>query len=69
MIGIFKTNICTQQEKNLVIHAINGQFATTACSVDLEDCDKVLRVICATTEERQIVAFVRGLGYQCSILE
>jgi hypothetical protein len=69
MIGIFKTNINTLQDKNMVVNAIAGHFRTTACTLDLEDCDKVLRVVCQRLEENQVIAFVRNLGYQCAMLD
>ncbi len=69
MIGIFKTNIDTLQDKNTVVAAIARHFNTTACTVDLEDCDKVLRIVCQQLEEQHVITFVRGLGYQCVLLE
>lgn len=69
MIGIFKTNILTQQDKHTVVAAIAGHFSPTACTVDLEDCDKVLRVVCQQLEEEQLISFVRGLGYHCTLLD
>jgi hypothetical protein len=69
MIGIFKTNISTLQDKNRVVNAIAGHFSTTDCTLDLEDCDKVLRVICQQLEEQHVITFVRKLGYQCTVLD
>ncbi|WP_343702286.1 hypothetical protein [Chitinophaga sp.] len=69
MIGIFKTNISTLQDKNTVVNAIAGHFRTSACTIDLEDCDKVLRVVSQQLEENQVIAFVRSLGYQCAMLD
>ncbi|WP_346318246.1 hypothetical protein [Chitinophaga sp. YIM B06452] len=69
MIGIFKTNISTQQDKIKVIDAVTGRFAVTACTLDLEDCDKVLRVVCQQLEEEHVISFVCSLGYQCSLLD
>ncbi|WP_126248832.1 hypothetical protein [Chitinophaga rhizosphaerae] len=69
MIGIFKTNINTQKEKKRVIRALSGEFSATMCTLDLEDCDKVLRVDCPQMQEHQVISFVRDLGYQCAVLE
>ncbi|MBO9151480.1 hypothetical protein ACFOTA_04625 [Chitinophaga sp. GCM10012297] len=69
MIGIFKTNIVTLQDKNRVIDAVAGRFATTTCTLDLEDCDKVLRVVCQQLEEDHVISFVCSLGFQCSVLD
>lgn len=69
MIGIFKTNINTQKEKKLVIRALSGEFSATMCTLDLEDCDKVLRVESPQMEEHQVISFMRNLGYQCAVLD
>ncbi len=69
MIGVFKTNIDSQHDKNQVLKALTEQFEASACSVDLEDCDKVLRIVCRQTEENVIALFVQELGYQCTPLD
>ncbi|WP_143307377.1 hypothetical protein [Chitinophaga vietnamensis] len=70
MIGIFRTNINTIQDKNNVIKAIFDHFKVNACSVDIEDCDKVLRVICPQSlGEQSIIDFVTRLGYKCDTLD
>jgi hypothetical protein len=71
MIGIFRTNINTVQDKNSVINSIFSSFNVAACSIDIEDCDKVLRIVGEQTfiEENIIIKFVQRMGYQCAVLE
>lgn len=70
MIGIFRTNINTTQEKNRVIRALVSRFAVATCSVDIEDCDKVLRIISPQAlAEQTIVDFVQQLGFNCAVLD
>ncbi|NIG57728.1 hypothetical protein [Chitinophaga sp. Cy-1792] len=70
MIGIFRTNISSVDDKNSVVTAIFSQFRVDACSVDIEDCDRVLRVVSpARLEEAVIIDFVKTLGFTCQILE
>ncbi|MCW3464346.1 hypothetical protein [Chitinophaga nivalis] len=70
MMGIFRTNINTVQEKNNVINAIAANFTVNACSVDIEDCDKVLRVVSPQQlAEQSIIEFVTELGFSCDILD
>jgi hypothetical protein len=70
MLGIFRTNITTVQDRNNVIDAISAQFTINACSVDLEDCDKVLRVDSPQSlAEQTIIDFVSRLGFNCAILD
>jgi len=70
-IGIFRTNICTHQDKKDVIQAIQQHFNITNCSIDIEDCDKVMRIVAspATVEENDIILFIRRMGYQCERLD
>ncbi|RBL89250.1 hypothetical protein [Chitinophaga flava] len=70
MIGIFRTNINTVKDKDNVIQAISSAFSVNACSVDIEDCDKVLRVISLQqVAEKSIIEFVTRLGFYCDILD
>lgn len=71
MIGIFRTNISTHQDKNIVLEAIRANFNVNTCSIDMEDCDKVLRIVAQHSpfEENQIIHFVQQMGYQCDILK
>ena len=71
MVGIFRTNIYSEQDKNKVISAIRLQFDVYSCSIDLEDCDKVLRIVSAqdTIEESDVINFMQSIGFQCDILD
>ena len=69
MIGIFRTNINTLQDKNKVIGAIQANFSVMACSVDIDDCDRVLRVVSPQLVEDAIMAFVQKLGFYCDLLD
>ncbi|SFW15206.1 hypothetical protein [Chitinophaga sancti] len=71
MIGIFKTNIDTDLDKLKVISAIHQEFRIQACTVDIEDCDKVLRVVGQENHvnEAQVIFLLQRMGYQCDILE
>lgn len=69
MIGIFRTNINTQQDKNMVIGEIQAHFSVMACSVDIEDCDRVLRVVSPQLGEDAIIAFVKRMGFYCDLLD
>jgi len=71
MIGIFKTNINTDQDKLKVIAAIHHAFPIQACTVDIEDCDKVLRVVGqgSPVNESEVIFLLQRMGYQCDILD
>ncbi|ATL49421.1 hypothetical protein COR50_20815 [Chitinophaga caeni] len=69
MVGIYKTNINTKENKRLVIESLSTHFQLDNCSIDMEDIDKVLRVV-ATKEfdEGRILSFVKQLGFDCQPL-
>ncbi|WP_343667804.1 hypothetical protein [Chitinophaga sp.] len=71
MIGIFKTNINTDLDKLKVISAIHQEFRVQACTVDIEDCDKVLRVVGqgGPVNEGEVIFLLQRMGYQCDILD
>jgi len=69
MIGIFKTNITNLHDKLRVIGAIEANFSVLACSIDIEDCDRVLRIVSQQVGEEAIMAFVKTLGYHCTPLD
>ncbi|MGX5820440.1 hypothetical protein ACWKWU_19750 [Chitinophaga lutea] len=39
------------------------------CHVDIEDCDKVLRVVDMNVDEPTMIDFVRQQGFHCEVLE
>jgi hypothetical protein len=69
MVGIFRTNINTLQDKNMVIGEIQANFSVVACTVDIEDCDRVLRVVSPQLGEDVIMAFVQRMGFYCDLLD
>lgn len=69
MIGIFKTNIATREDSQHILEAIRRQFQVGQCHVDLEDCDKVLRITEMKAPEAEVISFVKGQGFDCDVLE
>ncbi|SJZ99997.1 hypothetical protein SAMN04488128_102223 [Chitinophaga eiseniae] len=69
MIGIFKTNIRSHQEKQAMIQAITSSFTVASCHVDLDDCDRVLRIGDLQVAENIIIDFVQKQGFLCEVLE
>ncbi len=68
-IGIFKTNIGTMKARKHIISAICNTFEVTSCNVDIEDCDRVLRVVDMKVGEESMIRFVRDQGFECDVLE
>lgn len=70
VVGIFRTNICTQQDKLAIINAIRTQFDSD-CTIDIEDCDKVMRIVPRSlpVAENDIIQFVGNMGFRCELLD
>jgi hypothetical protein len=71
VVGIFRTNICTQQDKHVIIQAIRDQFNISDCTIDIDDCDKVMRIIAGPypIRDNDVVNFVRSRGFSCELLD
>ena len=64
-IEVFKTNInCPEKAKQLVEH-IHKTFAACKANFDLDDCDKILRIV-STTGNIESLHFINWLKkYNC----
>lgn len=71
MIEIFKTNILRKDSKKQVIAAIKQQFPGVAATLDLEDTDRVLRVVgaWAPVSATEIIELVKKMGFECELLQ
>lgn len=69
MIGIFRTNIATPEDRQQILYAIKNNYEVGQCHVDLEDCDKVLRITGMQVEEKEMIRFVQTQGFNCEILD
>jgi hypothetical protein len=68
MVEAFKTNIESHEEAKRIRKLLLVLFPNSQINVDIEDCDKVLRIegeFCSKT----IIALVRASDFQCEILE
>ncbi|RIV23704.1 hypothetical protein DYU11_12050 [Fibrisoma montanum] len=70
MVEVFKTNVRDPKRARALLDQIHGTFIGYTASFDLEDCDNILRVACATRSIN--VATLRGflgqLGCEAEVL-
>lgn len=66
---IFKTNISSPIDSLCVKKAFDKEEHIIEWSVDLEDCDKVLRVVSEKLNTLQLIEKITGLGFDCAELE
>jgi len=69
-IFVFKTNIGTKKLVEALKPVFGRQRAISRWSVDIEDIDNVMRVVTRSKLlEVDIIKMVRGLGFECEVLE
>ena len=66
---IFKTNIRTPADKLVVKDVLDDHRQIEKWTIDLDDIDRVLRIVSRTLCCRDIIQLVRQQGYQCAELE
>lgn len=68
MVEIFKTNIANSMQAGLVLQLLEEQWPQYMANVDLEDCDRILRVESDSVENEKIVSLMHLHGYACEVL-
>lgn len=71
MVEVFKTNVKEQGHAALLIDQIHQAFPDYESNFDLEDCDKILRVKCATgtIESPLLLDLLKTLGFNAEALQ
>jgi hypothetical protein len=69
MIEIFKTNIDKPWKADQMVAILQVHFSDCSVSIDLEDCDRILRVEGQLLSSETIKEIVVNEGFQCSVLE
>lgn len=65
---IFKTNIESDIEFRTVRKILREKKRIEGCTIDLDDVDKVLRILTDAHTVSEIVEEVQGLGFYCKEL-
>ena len=66
---VFKTNLTEQSDVNRLQSLLTRFDNIKQVSVDLDDCDKVLRIVGTNPSPTHIELLVSSLGLSCSELE
>ncbi|RYZ44658.1 MAG: hypothetical protein EOP49_26685 [Sphingobacteriales bacterium] len=69
MIEIFVTDIPDRQAASEVLELLHQRMASCRVDIDLEDCDKVLRVKGKDFQPREVIRLVAAKGFCCRVLE
>jgi hypothetical protein len=70
MVAVFKTNVLFQKDALQIVDTLEKIMTHAKINFDLEDCDKILRIEgTKTVKNKDIMNFLKGLGYNCEILD
>ncbi|MCJ8208281.1 hypothetical protein MUY27_01085 [Mucilaginibacter sp. RS28] len=64
-VEVWGTNISSARQAGTVIALLRSEFPECRISIDLEDCDKVLRIEGCDVAPAIVVNLVTGLGFLC----
>lgn len=68
-IHVFKTNLASARHISKVKPALNRHPFIKDWNVDLQDCDKVLRVVSDNIPSTEIEQIILNSGYNCKELK
>lgn len=70
MVEVFKTNVKDWDHANMLLDQIHKTFGDYKANFDLEDCDKILRVKCATglIESSLLINLLKDFGFNAEVL-
>lgn len=68
MVKVFKTDIDTPKKARIIIDQLLQLHPNGRITVDLEDCDKVLRVETKQATNSEIIEAVHIKGFECEVL-
>lgn len=69
MIEVFKTNIENKKQAGLVLYILHRKFREYTANVDLDDCDRILRVKSSgRIQAASLIQVVSALGFHAEVL-
>lgn len=69
MIKVFRTNVWRQWDADYVIAMLREMYAGYKITIDLDDCDKVLRVEGAAFRPEDIIRELEKMMFLCAEME
>ncbi len=68
IVEVFKTSIENQYDCSLVSNVLYVMYPEAKINIDLEDCDKILRIEHSSISIEKVTKIVEALGHQCELL-
>jgi len=65
---VFKTSVAGIVEQLMITKALNELLGNNNWTIDLDDVDKVLRVVCLANLQPKVVEILNQFGFKCEML-
>ena len=65
---IFKTNIRHKKDVGVIAPFLSADESIVQWNVDMDDTDKVLRIVSTSNDPVEIIKTINGAGYHCEEL-
>ena len=68
MVEVFKTDITAKSKADEIVKVLRQFFPTYKINVDLEDCDRILRIESDTLNVAEVVSVLKDRGVEIEAL-
>jgi hypothetical protein len=69
MVEVFKTNVQEFAQAQQLVAVLRRHFPGSKINIDLDDCDKVLRVEGSNLPVEKVMTLVTEKGFVCTVLD
>lgn len=69
MVEVFKTNIAMAEQAQEIVYALQQYFPGSRVTIDLDDCDKVLRLEGTVIVTERVINLLQEHNYECCMLQ
>ena len=68
-VEVFKTNVADPQRAKWLVHEIESHFTNCKVNFDLDDCDRILRVVCeGKIQSDLLIDLLKNAGCMAEVL-
>ncbi|HTF80600.1 MAG TPA: hypothetical protein VL947_02705 [Cytophagales bacterium] len=69
MVEVFKTNVTKSSQAQILTTLIQKNFEGYKATFDLEDCDKIMRILCTGhVSPAAVITFMEDMGFKAAVL-
>lgn len=68
-VEVFKTNVNNKWDAKSLLEILAQRFPMCRCTFDLDDCDRILRVVGNCYSITNLVKVIMEVGFTCELLD